>query len=84
MKKETKKQPLKEEELLQGQFICPVENCRSRKIQAIYIKNLGLEVTITMLCLSCGYLYPFFVSGNIIGTEQEKITPNKSPPNYTT
>ncbi len=83
MKNEEKKPTAKEQETPtegEGQIVC--SSCQSRRIQVCYVKYRENMTVLTMLCMTCGNLFPLDICGVILPGETT-ISPTKPSPGYT-
>lgn len=81
--KKTKEEPLlkEKEEIQRGQVVCLA--CNSHRIQSIYVEQKDGVTRLTMLCMTCGNMFPIDICGSILQGTEQKITKTKAPPNYT-
>ncbi len=69
-----------EKEGVEGQIVC--QQCNSRKIYITYLRNVEEATVLTLLCDSCGYLFPLHLNANVLMDKQSTIIITKSPPPY--
>ncbi len=76
-KKQTNKEPQEKE----GQLTCL--SCNNKKILVVYVKEKEGSIVFTLLCNSCGSLFPLHLNANILMDDSHKIEITKSsPPSY--